>query len=706
MADDNDDTMDTELDDGDESNSIHIYYGVDVVPSIATRVKVDPSVEVIFPAAFQFQHLLAEVGLPEGLEKIGSDAFSCCQALKTINIPSTVIKIESRAFQNCISLTAIFLPQGLLKLGEGAFECCVLLQTIHVPPMIQRIEPATFSGCSGLKKVLLPMQLQEIKQSAFQGCESLVSIDSPTSLQEIGNQAFQNCNNLKTIVLPQGLLKLGEEAFEGCTTLQTIHLPPKIHAIEPATFSGCIHLSEVKFPPHLKDIKQFAFQGCESLETVDFPSSLRLIGKMAFFGAGLTDFNLPDSVEGCFSFSQCKFSNLRMPPLMTKFDSGFFDASFDDTCIISIEVSESVDQVHFPDSVLLRLPLLRSIAFPKGCSLTIGTGIGASETSYLHKLAHQLQHRFDDLPLHKLCYYHSFENNDKVLTDMKRVIHPWATKTRCGKLSAIGKRQDIFRMTPLHILACSTIHHLEMYQLLVEKYPENLTVKDKWGETPLMYTFCCNAPMGIIEFLVESYKSEYPNFDIDWESMIDSLIYLRAPVPRLRILLETHQRYFPDQKFDMLIVVARVARLMDGGYYHTKCETFRFLLRASIEKRLDALTVNNWRHKLEERFRMITTLPGWLEDHVSALYRKLDVLERKKEIAPLLELALWKAALAHHPHKKARIDDDLSIRTQCRAQCGADIVIRNVLTFIGSESESIPSDHPDGPVFDEPDFDY
>ncbi len=468
--------------------------------------------------------------------------------------------------------------------------------------------------------------------------------------------------------------------------MQAIQLPPKIDAIEPATFLGCIHFSEVKFPPHLQDIKKFAFQGCVSLETVYFPSSLRVIGKKAFFGAGLIEFNLPDSVEDCVSFSECQFANLRMPPLITKFDSGFFDASFDDTCIIFIEVSKSVDQVHVPDSVYHRLPFLRNIAYPKGCSFNVGPGIGASEKSIIYEWVYQSQHRFDDLPLHKLCYYHSFNDNDKVLSDMKRIIHPWSTKTRSGKVFEIGKLHDIFGMTPLHILACSTKHHLEMYQLLVEKYPENLTVNDKWGDIPLAYAFCCNAPMEIIDFLVESHQSECSNFEIDWEGMIDSLIYLRTPVRRLQILLETHKGYFPHQKFDMEIVVARVAGLMDGGYYHTKCETFRLLLNASIARRLDSLNVTNWRYVLEDRVRLITTLPGWLENHVSALYSKLDIFERKKEIAPLLELALWKAALADRSHKKARIGNEVSIRTLCRVKCGADIVIRNVLNFIGSES--------------------
>ena len=50
-----------------------------------------------------------------------------------------------------------------------------------------------------------------------------------------------------------------------------------------------------------------------------------------------------------------------------------------------------------------------------------------------------------------------------------------------GELDPTGLRQDCLGMTPLHILACSTVPCLELFQLMVEKYPENLIVKESWG---------------------------------------------------------------------------------------------------------------------------------------------------------------------------------------------------------------------------------
>ena len=55
-----------------------------------------------------------------------------------------------------------------------------------------------------------------------------------------------------------------------------------------------------------------------------------------------------------------------------------------------------------------------------------------------------------------------------------------------GELDPTGLQQDCLGMTPLHILACSTVQCLEQYQLMIDKYPANLIVEDAWGAVPLL----------------------------------------------------------------------------------------------------------------------------------------------------------------------------------------------------------------------------
>ena len=75
-----------------------------------------------------------------------------------------------------------------------------------------------------------------------------------------------------------------------------------------------------------------------------------------------------------------------------------------------------------------------------------------------------------------------------------------ATNLRSGQrrslrsiLDPTGTQQDCLGMTPLHILACSTVDDLSLYQLLIEKYPEGLITEDRFGALPLLYIYCGDA---------------------------------------------------------------------------------------------------------------------------------------------------------------------------------------------------------------------
>ena len=64
----------------------------------------------------------------------------------------------------------------------------------------------------------------------------------------------------------------------------------------------------------------------------------------------------------------------------------------------------------------------------------------------------------------------------------------------------------------------------------------------------------------------------------------------------------------------------------------------------------------------------------------------------------MLELALWKTKLEESTgqnqgetrHSKKRKIDDLDFRKQCRVNCGADIVIEHVLTYLLPSTRRLP----------------
>ena len=394
------------------------------------------------------------------------------------------------------------------------------------------------------------------------------------------------------------------------------------------------------------------------------------------------------------AFIRCEVAHFRIPPLT----SDVVDISIlgGNKCLVSLELSENINRIE--ESGCTILGALRNIAVPSNCELyvdlletctNLGTVFPDDDND---TITDALQHRFDELPIHKICYYQSYHDTETTMQSLKREINPWTFKLP-GQLNTTGKEKDCLGMTPLHILACSTKPTIEMYRLLICKYPETLVTKDKWGDIPLLYAIWCGAPLEVIDLLVEGYKTLHPDSIFDWSGMIQTLAKRNVPLDIVKRLVTTQQNSFPDQKYDMQSMVMELATYdaNRASLYepYTYIETFRYLFQVSIRKRLDSLGIKKWREDLGD---IISTFPKGAnkrEEGTKALYDRLDTYESIKEGIPVLELALWKAKLDGGRNKRSRVEGNDSYKEQCRINCGADIIIRNVLPYLLPEKGKI-----------------
>jgi hypothetical protein len=67
------------------------------------------------------------------------------------------------------------------------------------------------------------------------------------------------------------------------------------------------------------------------------------------------------------------------------------------------------------------------------------------------------------------------------------------------------------------------VHDLEIYRVIIENYPTNLIIEDGWGAVPLLYAFWGAAPTEIIQFLLKSYQSFYPDHVFNWTMMVETI---------------------------------------------------------------------------------------------------------------------------------------------------------------------------------------
>jgi hypothetical protein len=250
-------------------------------------------------------------------------------------------------------------------------------------------------------------------------------------------------------------------------------------------------------------------------------------------------------------------------------------------------------------------------------------------------------------------------------------------------------------MTPLHILACSSVHNLEAYHLLVEQYPENLITVDRWGATPLLYAFWGAAPDEIIQFLVDSYQLLYPGHQFNWTAMVETLGSCDTPKENIEKVLHVRQMHFPEQSIDWEYLLDVFVRPFSNFSFLT-CfqEQMQFLVTCGIAARVENLAFKVWRDYVTHMIQ--TSNFVYQRDNSLILHRirdKIayfaDELPKLKEVSSILELALWKMKIndtSHQQklacHQKKIKSDESSIRQQCRVTCGADILIGHVMPYL------------------------
>jgi len=165
--------------DREETSSVVEYVytaGNNDIPDNVTHVRVQSGVIKINDWKFHNQRSLKEVILNNGLEQIGSDAFSYCTALRSITLPSTVIMVGYSAFRDCATLKDVELNDGLEKMWGSVFRDCIALQSITIPSTVTEIERSAFSGCTNLRDVVLSDRLKEIGSNAFECCSSCCKV--------------------------------------------------------------------------------------------------------------------------------------------------------------------------------------------------------------------------------------------------------------------------------------------------------------------------------------------------------------------------------------------------------------------------------------------------------------------------------------------------------------------------------------------------
>ena len=134
------------------------------------------------------------VTIPDGVTKIGKEAFYQNRTVTKITLPETVTEIEEYAFSDCINLEEVKISGNSLTAGRYSFSGCKRLSGIDIEK-IKIVSSNAFFGCKSLKRLIFSENTEIIGEFAFSGCTEL-SISVPVTCKR-GYCAFYGCKSVE-----------------------------------------------------------------------------------------------------------------------------------------------------------------------------------------------------------------------------------------------------------------------------------------------------------------------------------------------------------------------------------------------------------------------------------------------------------------------------------------------------------------------------
>lgn len=317
-----------------------------VTPLFMADLSKCTSLTEISSCAFQYSYNLSTLVLPEGLEKIGDNAFESCGGNASVGmidvvVPSTVKEIGTKAFDTKIvgvtvgdevtTLTASSLgTPNMMELGSGIKSIAVnafktenlRLIRLHAPT------PPSFSGTFNLTD----LQMQAITVILDDGTKNLYDRHpvwsrfnlversaSEVSVELAGNTSLADEIYLASGVMPSRVTSLTVSGTlsdndlsiikENMFSLTRLDLSKTtLTEIPENCFKDMTLLTEVVLPESLKIIWRSAFEGCRSMHLTELPDGITRIDRSAFEDcSAITVSKLPDALEylGYSAFSDC-----------------------------------------------------------------------------------------------------------------------------------------------------------------------------------------------------------------------------------------------------------------------------------------------------------------------------------------------------------------------------------------------------------------
>ncbi|MBQ8922858.1 MAG: leucine-rich repeat protein [Oscillospiraceae bacterium] len=238
---------------------------------------------------YRYRGIRSGVQVPEGetVTAVAAGAFQGNHFVKDVTLPDTVTAIGESAFADCAALETVT-AAGAAVIGARAFADSPLLRAVTLSSEPESVGSAAFSGCASLTAAALP-GIAEIPAGCFFGCKSLISVSVPDATR-FGDSAFWQCAALRTLDCRwDRVTAIGSGAFAGCSAWAGDLRLASLETVGSAAFSGDSALMRVSLPESVTALPEAVFSGCRGLRLLQLPGVTALGAEALALGSSRSD---------------------------------------------------------------------------------------------------------------------------------------------------------------------------------------------------------------------------------------------------------------------------------------------------------------------------------------------------------------------------------------------------------------------------------
>lgn len=164
--------------------------------------------ESIGDSAFYCCGNLPTINMGDNVRELGVAAFRGCDSVYSVRLSRNLREIPDRCFQDDnILLRKIDIPEGVERVGRDAFAGCTHLESIKFPESLRHIDRGVFWECRSLDNVVIPAKVESIGDFCIWFCDNLHSVTvknpKPIETTEFLEYVAPDC----VIYVPKGSLE-------------------------------------------------------------------------------------------------------------------------------------------------------------------------------------------------------------------------------------------------------------------------------------------------------------------------------------------------------------------------------------------------------------------------------------------------------------------------------------------------------------------